>query len=130
MTGKGKILLMDDEQIILEVTEEVLKFLGYEVMFAREGQAALDLYKQEKNAGAPFDLVILDLSVPQGMGGKEAIGLFKAFDPEVKAVVSTGYSNDPAVLDFRGYGFSGKLSKPYKINDLKKVLEQLIKKNK
>lgn len=130
MTGKGKILLMDDEQIILEVTEEVLKFLGYEVMFAREGQAALDLYKQEKNAGAPFDLVILDLSVPQGMGGKEAIGLFKAFDPEVKAVVSTGYSNDPAVLDFRGYGFSGKLSKPYKINDLKKVLEHLIKNNK
>ncbi len=127
MTGKGKILLMDDEQIILDVTEEVLKFLGYDVMFAREGQAALDLYKQEKNAGAPFDLVILDLSVPQGMGGKEAIGLFRAFDPEVKAVVSTGYSNDPAVLDFTGYGFSGKLSKPYKINDLKKVLEQLIK---
>ena len=63
-----------------------------------------------------------------GMGGKEAIGLFRAFDPEVKAVVSTGYSNDPAVLDFGGYGFSGKLSKPYKINDLKKVLELLIKK--
>jgi len=128
MTNKGKILLMDDEQIILDVTQEVLKFLGYEVMFACEGQAAIDLYKQEKKAGAPFDLVILDLSIPDGMGGKDTIGQLKAFDPDVKAVVSTGYSNDPAVLDFAGHGFSGKLSKPYKINELKSILEQLIKK--
>lgn len=126
MTGKGKILLMDDEQIILDVTQEVLTFLGYDVMFAREGMEAIELYKREKDAGAPFDVVILDLSVPDGMGGKEAIGLLKAFDPGVKAVVSTGYSNDPVVLDFAGYGFSGKLSKPYKISDLKQVLEQLI----
>ncbi|MFA4825527.1 MAG: response regulator [Methanoregula sp.] len=128
MTSKGKVLLMDDEQIILDVTQEVLKFLGYEVMFAQEGQAAIELYTKEKNAGVPFDLVILDLSVPEGMGGKETIAQLKAFDPEVKAVVSTGYSNDPAVLDFASYGFSGKLTKPYKINDLKNVLEQLIRK--
>jgi CheY-like chemotaxis protein len=126
MTDKGKVLLMDDEQIILDVTLEVLKFLGYGVMFAREGSAAIELYKKEKAAGVPFDLVILDLSVPEGMGGKETIGLLKAFDPEVKAVVSTGFSNDPVVLDFASYGFSGKLTKPYKINDLKKVLEQFI----
>ena len=128
MTGKGKILLMDDEQIILDVTQEVLKFLDYEVMFSREGAAAIELYKNEKAAGVPFDLVILDLSVPDGMGGKEAIVQLKAFDPEVKAIVSTGYSNDPAVLDFASYGFSGKLTKPYKINDLKNVLETLIRK--
>jgi CheY-like chemotaxis protein len=128
MTSKGKVLLMDDEQIILDVTLEVLKFLGYSVMFAREGAAAIELYKNEKAAGVPFDLVILDLSVPDGMGGKEAIGLLKAFDPDVNAVISTGFSNDPVVLDFASYGFSGKLTKPYKINDLKKVLEQLIRK--
>ena len=128
MTSKGKVLLMDDEQIILDVTLEVLKFLGYSVMFAREGAAAIDLYKNEKAAGVPFDMVILDLSVPDGMGGKEAIALLKAFDPEVNAVVSTGFSNDPVVLNFASYGFSGKLTKPYKINDLKKVLEQLIRK--
>ena len=128
MTSKGKVLLMDDEQIILDVTLEVLKFLGYDVMFAQEGQKAIELYKNEKNAGAPFDVVILDLSVPEGMGGKEAVGLLKAFDPEVKAVVSTGYANDPAVLDFASYGFSGKLTKPYKINDLKNILVQLISK--
>ncbi len=129
MTGKGKVLLMDDEQIILDVTLEVLRFLEYEVMFARDGVAALDLYKREKEAGAPFDLVILDLSVPEGLGGRDAIGLLKTYDPAVKAIVSSGYSNDPVVQDFAQYGFSGRLSKPYKINDLKNLLEQQIKKS-
>lgn len=128
MAGKGKVLLMDDEQIILDVTLEVLRFLEYDVMFARDGVAALNLYKQEKEAGVPFDLVILDLSVPEGLGGKDAIALLKAYDPTVKAIVSTGYSHDPVVLDFHQYGFSGRLSKPYKINDLKELLEQQIKK--
>jgi CheY-like chemotaxis protein len=128
MTSKGKVLLMDDEQIILDVTHEVLKFLGYDVMFAKEGATAIELYKKEKAAGVPFDVVIFDLSVPDGMGGKEAIGLLMAFDPGIKAIVSTGYANDPAVLDFASYGFSGKLTKPYKINDLKNILMQLIKK--
>jgi CheY-like chemotaxis protein len=129
MAGKGKILLMDDEQIILDVTLEVLKFLEYDVMFARDGSAALEVYKHEKEAGVPFDLVILDLSVPEGLGGKDAIALLKAYDPAVKAIVSTGYSHDPVVLDFKQYGFSGKLSKPYKISDLKEILEQMIKKS-
>jgi CheY-like chemotaxis protein len=129
MAGKGKVLLMDDEQIILDVTLEVLRFLEYDVMFAREGAAALELYKHEKEAGVPFDLVILDLSVPEGLGGKEAISLLKAYDPTVKAIVSSGYANDPAVQDFAQYGFSGRLSKPYKISDLKEILEHLIKKS-
>ena len=126
--ARGKVLLMDDEQIILDVTLEVLRFLEYDVMFARDGTAALDLYKREKEAGVPFDLVILDLSVPEGLGGKEAISLLKAFDPAVKAIVSSGHSHDPVVQDFTQYGFSGRLSKPYKISDLKEILEQHIKK--
>lgn len=128
MASKGKILLMDDEQIILDVTFEVLRFLGYDVMFAKDGGAAIELYRKEMNAGAPFDLVILDLSIPDGMGGKETIGHLREIDPGVKAIVSSGYTHDPAVMDFAGYGFSGKLAKPYKINDMKAVLEQLIKK--
>lgn len=128
MAGKGKVLLMDDEQIILDVTHEVLKFLGYDVIFARDGAAAMDLYKSAKSSGDPFDLVILDLSVPDGMGGKEAISLLRAFDPSVKAVVSSGYSNDPVVQEYERFGFSGKLTKPYKINDMKEILERLIKK--
>lgn len=128
MAGKGKILLMDDEQIILDVTLEVLSFLEYEVMFARDGAAAFDLYKHEKEAGAPFDLVILDLSVPEGLGGKDTISLLKSYDPAVKAIVSSGYSHDPVVENYLQYGFSGRLSKPYKINNLKAILEQLMKK--
>jgi CheY-like chemotaxis protein len=128
MAGKGKFLLMDDEQIILDVTLEVLRFLEYDVMFAQDGATALGLYKHEKEAGVPFDLVILDLSVPEGLGGKDTIALLKAYDPAVKAIVSSGYSNDPVVQDFMQYGFSSRLSKPYKISDLKEILEQLIKK--
>ncbi|MDD1693537.1 MAG: response regulator [Methanoregula sp.] len=128
MTGKGKILLMDDEQIILDVTLEVLTFLGYDVMFVKDGSAAIDLYKKEKAANAPFDVVILDLSVPEGMGGKETIQQLREFDPAVTAIVSSGYSNDPVVMDYAKYGFSGCLSKPYKINDMKAILETLIKK--
>jgi CheY-like chemotaxis protein len=128
MAGKGKILMMDDEQIILDVTNEVLKFLKYDGMFARDGLAAIDLYKKEKIAGSPFDIVILDLSVPTGMGGKETIEKLRKFDPAVKAIVSSGYSNDPVVQNFSQYGFSGRLTKPYKINDLKNILEQLMRK--
>ena len=100
MAGKGKVLFMDDEQIILDMTRDVLKFLDYDVMFARDGLAAIDLYKKEKAAGVPFDVVILDLSVPSGLGGKETIELLRKLDPDVKAVVSSGYTNDPAVMDF------------------------------
>jgi CheY-like chemotaxis protein len=128
MPGKGKVLVMDDEQIILDVTHEVLKFLDYDVTSATDGLAAIDLYKKEKSAGAPFDIVILDLSVSQGMGGKETIEQLRKFDPDVKAVVSSGYSDDPAVRDFSHYGFCERLTKPYKIDDLKNLLEKLMKK--
>ncbi len=128
MAGKAKILLMDDEQIILDVTNEVLTFLGYDVLFAMDGTAAIELYRREKEAGVPFDAVILDLSVPEGMGGKEAMQKLQEYDPSVKAIVSSGFANDPAVTNYTEYGFSGQLTKPYKIADLKAILEELIKK--
>ena len=127
MSGKGKVLLMDDEQIILDVTCEILKFLKYDVMSARDGLAAIVLYKKEKAAGSPFDIVILDLSVPNGLGGKETIEQLRNFDPAVKAVVSTGYTNDPVVQDFSHYGFSERLTKPYNINEMKNLLEKVMK---
>lgn len=128
MAGKRKILLMDDEQIILDVTNEVLTFLGYEVSFAKDGVAAVDLYKREMESGAPFDIVILDLSIPEGMGGKDAIRKLRELDPGVKAIVSSGYANDPVVMDYATYGFAGRLTKPYKITDMKATLEGLLKK--
>jgi CheY-like chemotaxis protein len=129
MAGKGKVLLVDDEEIILDVSREVLQFLGYEAAFAREGMAAIELYKQEKEAGRPFDLVIIDLTIPDGMGGRETIERLRSYDPGVKAVVSSGYANDPVVQDFASCGFSGRLTKPYRINEMKALLEDMIKKN-
>jgi len=126
MTGKGRILLMDDEQIILDVTLEVLRFLGYDVIFARDGAAAVDLYKKATADRQPFDLVILDLTIPDGMSGQEAMERLREFDPAVKAVVSSGYSNDPVMQDYTSYGFSGKLTKPYRITEIKRILEEQI----
>jgi CheY-like chemotaxis protein len=126
MAGKGKILLMDDEQIILDVSHEVLKFLGYEVVFAREGGAAVELYEKAQTEGQPFDLVILDLTIAEGMDGREAMKRLLAINPGVRAIVSSGYSNDPVMQNFTGYGFSGRLTKPYRINEIKAVLETMI----
>ncbi len=126
MAGKGKVLLMDDEQVILDVTKEVFRFLGYEVMFAREGGAAVDLYNQEKGRGAPFDLIILDLSVPDGIGGKEAFEKLHAADPGAKIVISSGFTNDPMLTDYASYGLSGVLAKPYRITEIKALLEKMI----
>jgi CheY-like chemotaxis protein len=126
MSVKGKVLVMDDEQIILDMSREVLKFLDYDAMFAKDGMAAIDLYKKERAAGVPFDIVILDISVPAGLGGKETIVHLRNLDPDVKAVVSSGYSDDPAVRDFSNHGFDASLTKPYKIHELKNILEQLM----
>ncbi|MFZ1128077.1 response regulator [Methanoregula sp.] len=129
MAGKGKVLLVDDEDIILDVSREVLQFLGYDAAFAKEGASAIELYAQEKEAGRPFDLVIIDLSIPEGMGGQETIEKLRSYDPQVKAIVSSGYANDPVVQDFSSYGFSGRLTKPYRINEMKTMLENMIPKS-
>ena len=128
MAGKGKILLVDDEEIILDVSREVLRFLGYDASFAKEGGAAIEQNKQEKESGQPFDLVIIDLTIPEGMGGRELIGNLVRYDPGVRAVVSSGYTNDPVMQDYASYGFAGSLPKPYRINEMKALLEQLIPK--
>jgi len=129
MPGKAKILLMDDEQVILDMTRDVLNFLKYDVMFAREGAEAMALYKNEKAAGQPFDIVILDLSVIHGLGGRETIEQLRLFDPGVKAIISSGFTNDPVVEDFSRYGFCEKLTKPYSISDLKKLLEDVMERD-
>ena len=129
MAGKGKVLLVDDEEIILDVSREVLRFLGYDAAFAKEGAAAIALYAQEKEAGKPFDLVIIDLTIPEGMGGRETIEKLLQYDPNAKAVVSSGYTNDPVMQDFAQYGFSGRLTKPYRINEMKALLESMIRKD-
>ncbi len=124
---RGKILVMDDEQALCDVISMVLKQMGHEVECANNGIQALKMYKQSKDSGQPFDAVILDLTIPGGMGGQETIKRLLKMDPEVKAIVSSGYSNDPVLANFKEYGFSSKVSKPYRLDELREVLQSVIK---
>jgi len=122
----GKILVMDDEDMIRNISKQILSRLGYEPELARDGAEAIELYKNALHAGKPFDAVVLDLTIPEGVGGKETIKSLLKIDPQAKAVVSSGYINDPVMTDFRKYGFTGALAKPYKKEDLNDVLNKVI----
>jgi len=126
VVGKGRILVMDDEDAIREVLGEALGQIGYEVEFARDGAEAVELYRRTKENNRCFDVIIMDLTIPGGMGGKEAIGKLLEVDPWVKAIVSSGYSNDPIMSEYRKYGFRGVATKPYKIEELSKILHEVI----
>jgi PAS domain S-box-containing protein len=126
LVGKGKILVMDDEEIVRHVLGRMLARLGYEAEFARDGRQAIEMFVQAHGSGQVFAAVILDLTVPGGMGGKETIERLLEIDPRVKAVVSSGYSDDPIMADFTKYGFSGVIAKPYKISELGKILQGVV----
>jgi CheY-like chemotaxis protein len=125
ITGHGKILLMDDEETVRMVTGKMLRHLGYEVEFAKDGEEAIRLYESAKKSGRPFDAVIMDLTIPGGMGGKEAIIKLNKIEPTVKAIVASGYSNDPVMADFNKYGFCGVVSKPFTIVELSQALHRI-----
>jgi PAS domain S-box-containing protein len=120
--GEGWVLLMDDEEFIREIANELLSHLGYEVDLAVDGKEAIDLYRKSMESGKPYDVVIMDLTIPGGMGGMETIVELKKIDPDVKAIVSSGYANDPILADYKKYGFMGMVPKPYKIEELSKAL--------
>ncbi|HTY24588.1 MAG TPA: PAS domain S-box protein [Desulfomonilaceae bacterium] len=126
VTGKGKILLMDDDELIRELAKEALSAVGYEVILAHDGEKAVELYKKAKNSSKPFDAIIVDLTVPGGMGGQEAVDTLRRFDPAIKAIVSSGYSNDPIMAEYEKYGFSGVVSKPYTVSELAETIQQVI----
>jgi CheY-like chemotaxis protein len=117
---------MDDEEVVREVVGTMLKHLGYEVIFASDGIEAIDLYSAALKSGRKFDSVIMDLTIPGGMGGKEAVAKLKELDTEVLAIVSSGYSNDPVMANFRDFGFSGCVAKPFRIDELGTLLAQLL----
>ena len=126
VSGKGRILLMDDEATIRALGSRVLASSGYEVELAEEGADAVAKYKKALEGGRPFDLVILDLSVIRGMGGKEAIGKLREVHPEVKAIVSSGYSTDPVMSDYKTFGFSSLIAKPYSVRELTETIHRVI----
>ncbi len=130
VTGKGKILLMDDEEILRKVAGALLTRLGYQVSMAKDGAEALQLYREAMAANAPFAAVILDLTVPAAMGGEECLRRLKEIDPGVKAIVSSGYFNDPIMAEFKQYGFQGVIAKPYQLQELSETLARVVAENK
>lgn len=108
-----RILLLDDEPAICEITGILLKKLGYDPVITSRGEDAVQAYRLAMNEGNGFNLVILDLSIPGGIGGREVIAALHEMDPGVRAVVSSGDANDPAVTHYADFGFSGVLMKPY-----------------
>ena len=127
LRGKGRVLLMDDEEFLRDMTTKLLQHLGYSVATAREGREALELYKKGLESGERYAAVIMDLTIPGGMGGKETIREIRKLDPDAKAIVSSGYANDPILANFKDYGFDAMLPKPYGVEELAGALHQVIK---
>jgi CheY-like chemotaxis protein len=122
----GRVLIMDDEQVILKVAGELLKSLGHEAEFSAHGEEAVEKYRIAMQLGKPFDAVILDLTIRGGMGGAETMVKLMKFDPGVKAIVSSGYSDDDFVANHKKNGFKAFLKKPYSLEELQKVLNKVI----
>ncbi|MBD3183301.1 response regulator, partial [Candidatus Poribacteria bacterium] len=124
--GSGKILLMDDEEIIRNLVSEILIKIGYEVKTAKNGQDAINLYIKAQKTGKPFALVILDLNIQYGMGGIDTINQIKKINPHVKAILTSGYSSDPAIKNYTKHGFNNVIIKPFKFKELSQVLYKSI----
>ena len=122
----GRVLVMDDEEMIRKLAGNMLGKLGVEPYFACNGEEAIAAYEKAQQAGRPFDAVILDLTVKGGMGGKGALRRLIELDPDVKAIVSSGYANDPGVTHYSDYGFCGVVAKPYRFNELRQVLNTIM----
>ena len=123
--GKGRVLVMDDEEMVRMTAKASLEELGYLVEYTENGRAAVELYRKRKEEGTPFDAVIMDLTIPGGIGGKEATNSLIQIDPKVKVVVSSGYASDPVMANYREHGFSAVLSKPYRLQEMSKALNDL-----
>jgi two-component system, cell cycle sensor histidine kinase and response regulator CckA len=125
----GKILVMDDEPAIRLLMERMLGDFGYEVGLAEDGESAIKLYSEAKDLGEPFIAVLLDLTIPGEMGGVEVIGKLRQLAPDLPAIASSGYSNDPVISNYRKYGFNGAIAKPYSMEDLRRVLQAVLPNN-
>ena len=125
--GSGPVLIMDDEESIRVLAAKMLTRMGYEALTAINGQEALAIHKQYMDAGTPLRAIILDLTIPGGMSGREAIERLRQVDMCVKTVVSSGYYDDSTLSQFRECGFDAVLPKPYSVQDLGNVLQSLLK---
>jgi len=124
--GTGRILVMDDDDIIREIASDMIVDLGYEVNTATNSAEAIELYSNAMESGRPFDIIILDLTMPGETGGEEVIQKLMEIDPDIKAIVSSGYSKNPIMANFGKYGFKGVIAKPYQTKKLSKILHEVM----
>ena len=122
----GSILVMDDDEMIREVASSMLTHLGCQVTICASGEEVVELYRNSVRSGAPFSLVIMDLTIPGGLGGKEAAEQILSFFPKARLAVSSGYSNDPIMSNYKAYGFIGAIAKPYSIDKLRDALHSFL----
>jgi CheY-like chemotaxis protein len=124
--GPARVLLMDDEEFIRTLAGSMLRRMGHRVVAVSDGAAVVEEYVRARSAGDPFDLVILDLTIPGGMGGKEAMEALQRINPGIRAIVSSGYSNDQVLSDYRSHGFVGMISKPYEVTDFAHTVDRVL----
>lgn len=127
--GHGRILLLDDEYGVRKTASEMLSMLGYEPDCVENGEEALTRYLRAQQRGTPYDLVILDLTVRGGMGGQEAMEALLQIDPQVKAIIASGYTTAPLITEYKKHGFGGYIYKPYRLEELSSVLNKLLTTN-
>ncbi|MBN2738084.1 MAG: response regulator [Spirochaetales bacterium] len=124
--GKGRILLMDDDDMVRRVSGKILEHLGYEVLPAEEGRKAIEIYQKAMDDKNPVDVVLLDLTVPGGMSGQETFVELIKIDKNVKAVICSGYSSDPVISQYKDAGFKAVVQKPYTVEKLNFIISQVI----
>jgi PAS domain S-box-containing protein len=124
--GTGRILVMDDEEMVRLVTQSMLEHHGYEVTLTCDGAEVIEKYRSASQAGLPFDAVLMDLTIPGGMGGKEALARLLEFDPGIRAIVASGYSNDPVMANYKIHGFRKVITKPYTIEELIATVAEVV----
>ena len=117
---------MDDEESLRTLAQKMLERLGYTVWTVKDGVEAIETYKKHMDLGKPFDGVILDLTIKGGMGGAQAIKELIKIDPNVKAIVCSGYFNDPVLTNYEEHCFRGAMAKPYQMADLERVLKKAL----
>jgi len=126
VAGSGKVLVMDDDPVVRDLAAAILEGAGYDVVCARDGREAVDLYTKAEASGMPFELVIMDLTIPGGKGGKDTIMELRSLYPNVRAVVSSGYSSDPVMSEYEKHGFCGVVAKPYTPAILTKAVKKIM----
>ncbi len=123
----ARVMVMDDEQMLLDVARAQLVVLGHEAILVKEGAQAVNKYQELQDNGTPIDLVIMDLTIPGGMGGQEAAHKLLQIDPDAKIIVASGYSNDPVMSDYGDYGFKAAIAKPFNLKELNASIAAVLK---